>query len=94
MKLIRKNQLLTFLTAICLSACGNASVEVENKLKELQQKTESLDSIINNEVDKVVKLDSIINEETEKVKKLDTLLNQSASELDSIVNKSSRRLGQ
>ena len=41
-----------------LSACSNLSTEVENKLNELQNKTESLDSLINNEVGKVLTLDS------------------------------------
>jgi hypothetical protein len=47
---------------------------MENKLNELQNKTESLDSMINKEVD--------------KVKKLDTLIHKSSAHIDSIAKKS------
>ncbi len=75
-------------TMFVLSSCGNISSEVEGKLKELQSKTESLDSLINKEVDKVLTLDSLIEKESEKVKKLDTLIEKSTSQLDSFANKS------
>jgi len=61
---------LTIVITFSLTACGDLSNEVENKLNELKNKTESLDSNINKEVD--------------KVKKLDTLINKSSSQLDSI----------
>lgn len=66
--------LLTIVIAISISSCGNISSEMENKLNELQNKTESLDSMINKEVD--------------TVKKLDTLINKSSSHIDSIAKKS------
>lgn len=74
---------------VSLSSCGNLSNEVENKLNELKDKTESLDSLINKEVDKVLTLDSLINKESEKIKKLDTLIHKSSSQLDSISKKGS-----
>lgn len=52
--------------------------------------TESLDSVIRKEVDKVITLDSLIDKESEKVKKLDTLINKSSSQLDSIFKKGSK----
>ena len=61
---------LTIVITFSLTACGDLSNEVENKLNELKNKTESLDSNINKEVD--------------KVKKLDTSINKSSSQLDSI----------
>jgi copper homeostasis protein CutC len=60
--------------------------KVEDRLDDLNKKAESLDSLVNKEVDKVLVLDSIINRESEKVKKLDSLIDRSASRLDSIVN--------
>lgn len=87
-----KRKLLILGAAISLSACGNISTEVENKIQELKMKTESLDSLINKEVDKVLTLDSLVNMESEKVKKLDTLIHQSSSQLDSIAQKGSKLL--
>lgn len=63
-----------------------------NKLNELKNKTELLDSIIKNEVDRISALDSLINIESERVKKLDTLLNKSSSQLDSISKRGSTLL--
>jgi NADP-dependent 3-hydroxy acid dehydrogenase YdfG len=82
-KFFRTN-LLPILSVAILTACGNLSKEVENKLNDLKNKTESLDSVINKEVDKVLALDSLINSENDKVKKLDSLINNAASKLDSI----------
>lgn len=78
--------LLAISTAFYLTACSNISNEVDNKLKELIDKTESLDSMINKEVDKVLTLDSLIIDEHNKVKKLDSLINKNTSRIDSIVN--------
>lgn len=87
MKYFLNKLLLTLVIIFSLTACGNLSNEVENKLIELQNKTESLDSIINKEVDKVISLDSLINKESDKVKKLDSLINKSSSQIDSISKK-------
>jgi hypothetical protein len=92
MKCFLNKLLLTTVITFSLTACNNLSNEVENKLKELQNKTESLDSIINKEVDKVLTLDSLINKESDKVKKLDTLINKSSSQLDSISKRGSKLL--
>jgi len=90
MKNISNNYFLSILAAVLaatfLASCGNLGNEVENKLNELKNKTESLDSMINKEVDKVLTLDSLINGESEKVKKLDSLINKNSSKLDSISN--------
>ena len=75
---------LPVVTIISLTSCDNLSNKVENKLDELKSKTESLDSLINKEVEKVSTLDSIINGESDKVKKLDSLIHTKASKIDSI----------
>lgn len=72
---------------ILLASCGNVSNKIEKKLTELQSKAESLDSLINNKVDKVLTLDSLMYSESESVKKLDTLIHKSSSQLDSISKK-------
>lgn len=82
-----QNIFLTTCAALILASCDNLSNEVEKKLNKLQQKTESLDSLVNEEFEKVTTLDSLILKESEKVKKLDTLLHKSTSQLDSIIHK-------
>ena len=83
-----KKKLKIFLPLMLLlifNACTEMGRKVEEKLDDLNNKAESLDSLVNKEVDKVLILDSIINRESEKVKKLDSLIERSASRLDSIV---------
>jgi len=69
-----------------LASCGDMSKKVEEKINELSNKTDELDSLVNKELDKVIALDSLINMEGEKVKKLDSLINKSSSKIDSIAN--------
>lgn len=78
------NYFLVMLAIFFLSSCGDLTKEAEKRLNELENKTETLDSLINKEVDKVLALDSLINFESDKVKKLDSLINKSSSKLDSI----------
>ena len=76
---------LTLLLPLLFISCSEMGRKVEEKLDDLNKKTESLDSLVNKEIDKVLILDSIIIRESEKVKKLDSLIEKSASRLDSIV---------
>jgi septal ring factor EnvC (AmiA/AmiB activator) len=80
-----KNYFLLLVSFFFLS-CSDISKEAEKKLNELKIKSESLDSMIIKEVDKVKSLDSLINYEHDKVKKLDSLVNRTSSKLDSISN--------
>lgn len=87
MKNFLRNYFLPILVAVSFTACSNdLTNEVKNKLDELKNKTESLDSLINKEVDKVLTLDSLINFESGKVKKLDSLIDKTSSKFDSIAN--------
>jgi len=81
-----RNFVVLLLVFISLASCGDLKREVENNLNDLKKKAESLDSLVNKEVDKVLALDSLINLESDKVKKLDSLINKSSSRLDSISN--------
>ena len=92
MKLLSLKLFLLSIISVYVSSCVNVSNEVESKLVELKNKTASLDSLINKEVDKVLTLDSIIIKESDKVKKLDTLINKTTSQLESISKKGSRIL--
>lgn len=75
-----------------LFSCSDLSKEAEKKLDELKVKSDSLDSIIIKEVDKVKSLDSLINYENDKVKKLDSLVKKASSKLDSISNEKIKKI--
>lgn len=85
-KIFRIVVLLVAASGIFIS-CGELNRSMEEKLDDLEKKAESLDSLINKEVEKVWVLDSLINTEYDKVKKLDSLIIKSTSRFDSIVNK-------
>jgi len=87
-----KNFSLTLLCAFVFSACNDLSNEVEQRLDQLNSKAQSLDSLINKEVDKVLALDSLIIRESDKVKELDSLITRSSSKIDSISTKGSKIL--
>ena len=83
MKNLLKTILLIAVMGILIS-CGDMSKKIEEKLNELSNKTEHLDSLVNKEFDKVKSLDSLINFESDKVKELDSLVKKSSSRLDSM----------
>ncbi len=68
------------------------SKKAEEKLIQLEQKTNKLDSLVNKELDKVIALDTLINFENKKIERLDSLINKSTSKLDSIITKKSKQL--
>ena len=83
MKRIKKGS-LTFIVAIGLfSSCSDITKKMENKLIELDTKTERLDSLINSKIDRVIELDTLISSENFKVKKLDSLIEKNSSKIDS-----------
>jgi len=87
-----KNFSAFLLAVFILSSCSNIGEQAEKKLKELQDKTASLDSLLNNQLDRVATLDSIINTEGVKVKKIDSLINTTSSKLDSIAKDKAKML--
>lgn len=76
--------ILPIMLMVLLISCSEMTKKVEDKLNELNNKANSLDTLINKEIDKVMALDSIINLESDKVKVLDSLINKSSSKIDSI----------
>jgi hypothetical protein len=84
--------ILPLLMMVLFISCSEMSKKVEDRLNDLTNKAESLDSIVNKEIDKVMALDSIINLEGNKVKVLDSLINKSSSRIDSIAREKIRSL--
>lgn len=74
------------LILVLILSCGDLTQKAEDKLNELNEKTNQLDSIVNTELDKVKKLDTLIESELQKVKKLDSLVNKRASKLEYLAN--------
>lgn len=86
MRTLRTFVVLVLINIICIS-CGDMRRRADEKIDRLMKKTESLDSLISEELDKVLVLDSIINKGSEKARELDSLVDKSASRLDSMVNR-------
>jgi len=77
--------ILPSMIMMLLISCGEINKKVEEKLNELSNKANNLDSLVNKEMDKVMGLDSIIYLEGNKLKVLDSLINKSSLRIDSIV---------
>lgn len=78
--------LLCFLTIGLFASCDNGvSKKLENKLNELELKTQSLDSMVNREMNSIKNFDSLINFESDKIKKLDSVVTESSSKIDSML---------
>lgn len=92
MKKIKKGSLLIVLSIGFFTSCSDISKKVEDRLIELDTKTEQLDSIVNREIDRVMELDTLINYENIKVEKLDSLIEKNASKIDSIAKEKIRLL--
>ena len=86
--------ILPLVIMVLFISCSDMSKKVEDRLNDLTNKAESLDSLVNKEIDKVMALDSIINLEGNKVNELDSLINKSSSRIDSIAKEKIKSLRQ
>jgi hypothetical protein len=84
--------ILPLIMTVLFISCSDISKKVEDRLNDLNNKAESLDTLLNKEIDKVMELDSIINRERDKVKVLDSLIDKSSSRIDSIAREKIRSL--
>lgn len=87
MKKVLKTILFVVFLSATFTSCGDVSRKVDENIEKLIKKTESLDSLLNQEVDKILIIDSLIDKERLKVIKLDSLIQKSSSKLDSVVNR-------
>ncbi len=69
------------------ASCSELNRRVNEKADQLMNKAESLDSLVDKKVDRVMDLDTLTQMGEGKVKKIDSLINESKSKLDSIVSK-------
>ncbi|MCK0124758.1 hypothetical protein MWU76_10120 [Gelidibacter sp. F2691] len=82
---ITKNLLCIVTIGLFASCDADVNKKLENKLYELELKTESLDSMVNREMNNIKNFDSFINFESDKIKKLDSVVTESSSKIDSMV---------
>lgn len=88
MKLLLKSNLIQFIAIVLLTSCDELSKSAEGRINEIiNNKTEQLDSMVNNEINKVVNIDSVVNLEDDTIKKYDSLVNDASSRFDSVTNK-------
>ncbi len=90
-----KTKMILLMTVAVMAAfisCNDLNRQVEDRLNELNNKAEHLDSLVNKELDKVKTLDSIIIREGNKLKNIDSIINNSSSKFDSIANDKIRTL--
>ncbi|WP_017730733.1 hypothetical protein [Nafulsella turpanensis] len=86
-KSLLKSNLLLLIAIGLLVSCDELSENAEGRINEIiNSQTERLDSMVNNEINKVLEIDSVINLKDDKVKKLDSLVNNASSKLDSVAN--------
>lgn len=86
MKLLKSN-LISFVAVVLLTSGCEFSRQAEEKLNEINNKVERLDSTVNNEINKVRELDSMINFEGSEIRKVDSLINNASSKFDSVTNR-------
>lgn len=80
---------------VFISSCENLERKFQEKVNLINEKAESLDSLMNKELNKMGSLDSLINQELEKVDSLDSLINQNlekVNSLDSLINDTSSKV--
>ncbi|MFD2551943.1 hypothetical protein ACFSQP_08955 [Bizionia sediminis] len=88
MKLFVNGKFWLFGLLILAYSCADLTAEAEEKLLQLNKKTDSLNALITEELDKVKALDTLINFESNKVQKLDSLVTEAATKIDSLAQKS------
>lgn len=80
--------LLFIVIIIIMASCKNdLGQKLEDKLNGLDSKAESLDLLLNKELEQVGNIDSLINFDNDKIKKLDSVITESSSRMDSIAGK-------
>lgn len=77
------------------TSCENLEGKLQEKVDLINAKAESLDSLMNKELEKVGSLDSMLNRELDKVDSLDLMINQKlekVNSLDSLINETSSKV--
>ena len=90
MKNIFKPFLLLFVTAGFLVSCEESRQRATEKLNELNQKTEELNSVLDDGLQKIESLDSVVRSGAEQIKEYESLVTKSTSKIDSIAREKAK----
>lgn len=83
MKQILKYTMLVFVVGIFL-ACQESRERAAQKLNELNDQIEQVNTTLNDGIKKIESLDSIIGAETKQIKEIDSLIRSTSTKIDSI----------
>ena len=87
--ILRKTALLLF-TAGLLASCEESRQKATEQLNELNQKTEELNTVLDDGLQKIGSLDSVVRSGAEQIKEYDSLVTRSTSRLDSIAKEKAK----
>lgn len=92
---IALTSLSLLLFVVFATSCDNLEGKLQEKVDLINAKAQSLDSLMNKELDKMGSLDSMLNRELDKVDSLDVIINQKlekVNSLDSLINDTSSKM--
>lgn len=83
MKLVSKYVIILLATSLFVS-CSESRKKAKEKLKELNEQAEQLNSVLDEGIKKIEALDSVIGAEAEQLKEIDSLIEKTSANIDSI----------
>lgn len=90
MKVILAKTALLLFTAGFLVSCEESRQKATEKLNELNQKTEELNTVLDDGLQKIESLDSVVRSGADQIKEYDSLVTRSTSRLDSIAKEKAK----
>ena len=90
MKNSLKLNILVFVAACFLVSCEESRQRATEKLNELNEKTEELNTVLDDGLQKIESLDSVVRSGAEQIKEYDSLVTRSTSKLDSIAKEKAK----
>lgn len=90
MKKLFKNSFIIFFSIGLLVSCSESRKKATEKLNELNEKTEELNSALDDGFKKIESLDSVVRSGAEQIKEYDSLITKSTSKIDSIAKEKAK----
>ena len=90
MKSIFRKSFFILLPLIFLVSCSETRKKATEHLDDLNQKTEELNSAVDEGFKKLESLDSVVQEGTRQIRKVDSLVTKSTSKVDSIAKEKAK----
>lgn len=90
MKNILRHSFILLFSIIFLVSCEESRKRATDKLNELNERTEELNTAIDNGLEKIESIDSVVRKGTEQLREVDSLVTKSTSKLDSIAKEKAK----